>query len=390
MQPKSKRRMSSKEIAILKRTMANSESVSKGLKENDGFCTELPQIVGIKLTNRCNLRCKTCYEWNEQGYHRNMSKDDQNSEIDIKLLKKVIDETEPAKSNLYLWGGEPLYYSKFYELSCLLEGKNRIIAICTNGQLIRKNMDSLVRMGEYLELLIAVDGLKDENDFIRGKGTYEETLAAIKELLALREKGIFKGKISIHCVISEEMVGKLYDFLIFFEALGVDVVILCYPWYISEKTSHCMDRYYEKYIGMIETKRPSWYAFKYKLPSKYYNEILADKEMIMGRTWGMQVKFQPELRDPEILDFLNDELALKPFKCFSVADRLELLPDGSVSTCKHFPEMIVGNLKEESVYNIWHSDKYCSIRTAIQSELMPVCTKCNNLYLHGKKALNEK
>lgn len=254
MQPKNKRRMSAKEIAILKRTMANSESVSKGLRENDGFCTDLPQIVGIKLTNRCNLRCKTCYEWNEQGYHRNMSKDEQNSEINIKLLEKVIEETEPVKSNLYLWGGEPLYYSKFDELSYLLEGRNRITAICTNGQLIKKKLDSLLRLGEYLELLIAVDGLKDENDYIRGKGTYEETLAAIRELLVLREQGIFKGKISIHCVISEEMVGKLYDFLVFFETLGVDMVILCYPWYISEKTSESMDRYYKKVLECLKWK----------------------------------------------------------------------------------------------------------------------------------------
>ena len=245
-------------------------------------------------------------------------------------------------------------------------------------------------MGEYLELLIAVDGMEEQNDSIRGKGTFTETITAIKELLALREKGIFKGKISIHCVISEDLVGKLYEFLLLFEEIGVDVVILCYPWYISEKTSQNMDQYYVKNIGCIESEKPSWYAFKYKLATKHYNEILSDKNRIMERTWGMQVKFQPELKDTEILDFLNDELELRPFKCFSVADRLELLPDGSVSTCKHFPEMIVGNLKEDSVYNIWHSDKYSKMRAAIQNELMPVCTKCNNLYLHGKKKLNEK
>lgn len=385
MQPKCKRNMSEKEMTILKKTIENSKRVSKGLKFDDAFCTELPQIVGIKLTNRCNLRCKTCYEWNEAGYHRNMPRDEQNREIDFDLVKKVIEETEPVKSNIYLWGGEPLFYSKFEELSYLLEGRDRITAICTNGQLIRKKMDSLLRMGENLELLIAVDGLEQENDDIRGKGTYQETLTAIKELLLLRAKGIFKGKISIHCVISAEMAGKLYDFLVFFETLGVDVVILCYPWYISEKTSNSMNYYYEKKIGVLGEAKPSWNAFKYKLPTRFYNKVLVDKKKIMGETWNMQVKFQPELSDSEILDFMNDELALTPFKCFSIAERLEVLPDGSISTCKHFPEMVVGNIKEDSIYNIWHSDKYRKIRMVLQNELMPVCTKCNNLYLHGKK-----
>ena len=59
------------------------------------------------------------------------------------------------------------------------------------------------------------------------------------------------------------MAGKLYDFLVFFETLGVDVVILCYPWYISEKTSNSMNYYYEKKIGVLGEAKPSWNAFKY-------------------------------------------------------------------------------------------------------------------------------
>lgn len=272
----------------------------------------------------------------------------------------------------------------------MLKDKKRIIAICTNGQLIREHIDSLLRMGEYLELLIAVDGLEKENDTIRGKGTFKETLSAIEQLILLRDKGEFKGKISIHCVVSGEIIGKLYDFLVFFETIGVDTIILCYPWYISEKTSHAMDSYYNEYLGILDIDKPSWYAFKYKLPTTYYKQLLRDKKEIMDRVWKIQVKFQPELNDDEIYDFLKDELEIKPYHCYSIANRIEVLPDGSVSTCKHFPEMIVGNLKGDSIYNIWHSDRSSETRSIVQKKLMPVCTKCNNLYLHGKKKINEK
>ena len=390
MQPKSRRYLSAKDSRILIRTMANTEKVFQGLKSSSSYCTELPQIVGIKLTNRCNLRCRTCYEWNEQGYHRDMTREEQNSEIDIAILKKVIEETDPVRANLYLWGGEPLYYTKFEELSYLLENRNRITAICTNGQLLRQKMDSILRMGEYLELLLAVDGLEYENDSIRGKGTFKETVSAIEELLSLRKEGIFKGKISIHCVISEEMVGKLYEFLCRFEDMGVDTVILCYPWYISERTSGNMDEYYAKHIGNLCKEKPSWYAFKYQLPVEFYDRLMEDKKRIMDKVWNIPVKFQPELNDEEIMLFIKDDLPLQAYHCYSVADRMEVLPDGSVSSCKHFPEMVVGNLKDSSVYELWHSPKYTEIRTAVQNGLMPVCTKCNNLYLHGKKGLHEE
>ncbi|HAU87132.1 MAG TPA: radical SAM protein, partial [Lachnospiraceae bacterium] len=72
-QPKTTKKFSKNEMAIVAKAAKNMSIVQKGLKENIEFSTELPLIVGFKLTNRCNLRCKTCYEWNEQGYHHNMS-----------------------------------------------------------------------------------------------------------------------------------------------------------------------------------------------------------------------------------------------------------------------------------------------------------------------------
>ncbi|MDR1370963.1 MAG: SPASM domain-containing protein [Dysgonamonadaceae bacterium] len=151
-----------------------------------------------------------------------------------------------------------------------------------------------------------------------------------------------------------------------------------------------MDNYYSEFIGTLEKDNSSWHAFKYKLPTQYYNELLRDKSKIMERAWKMQVKFQPDLSDKKTWFFLQDELPLNHYRCFSVADRLDILPDGSVSSCKHFPEMVVGNLKDGSVSDIWHNEKYSEIREAIQNQLMPVCTKCNNLYLHGKKCIYEK
>ena len=392
MQPRTSKKFDQKSFEILKKAAKNSAIVFKGVENDKSFCTKLPLILGFKLTNRCNLRCKHCYEWNEQGYHNNMTNEEKVQELDINIFEKVINETKEVRSNIYLWGGEPLYYSNFERLSYILENENRIIAICTNGQLIHENIESILRLGEKLELLIAVDGFEKENDEIRGTGTFEKVLANIKKLLDMRARNTFKGKISLHCVINDSMSTRLYDFLDYFEKIGVDSVVLCYPWYISEYTSKKMDCFYSQNIGFLNDSIPSWHAFKYKFPIEFFDIILKERTRILKRTWKMQVRFQPDLSENEIYKFLDDELneSILKYKCYSVADRMEVLPNGCVSSCKHFPELISGDLSKDSVYDIWHGEKYSRIREIIQQQLMPVCTKCNNLYLHGRKIINEK
>lgn len=385
-QPKTTRKRSKDEAVILARTSKIMSTVSKGLKEKKDFAMDLPYIIGFKLTNQCNLRCKHCYEWNEQGYHHNLSKQEQDRELDFELFQKIMKETETVKSNLYLWGGEPLVHSKFDEMSRVIEKDNRITAICTNGILLDEKLDAILRFGKNLELLIAVDGFEEENDALRGKGTFGKVIRNIKHLLDLRERGIFKGKISIHCVISGDLLAKVYDFVEYFEDLGVDSVILCYPWYISMDTSEKTDVYYRERFGEIPNLSPSWHAYKFQFPVERIEELMAVRKKVLDHVWNTQVKFQPNLSDEEVLPFLKDELSIeKNYHCFSVADRMEVLPSGEVTSCKHFSEFAVGNLKECSVSEIWHNVKFNDIRKTIQSQLMPACSKCNNLYLHGRK-----
>ncbi|WP_442938179.1 SPASM domain-containing protein [Nostoc sp.] len=41
---------------------------------------------------------------------------------------------------------------------------------------------------------------------------------------------------------------------------------------------------------------------------------------------------------------------------------MDLFPNGEVISCKIFPEFSVGDLKNDSVFDIWHSDKFTKKR----------------------------
>lgn len=390
MQPNSKVEMDEKSFHLLKRTIRNIAVPNRERMRNPVYKTPLPESVGIKLTNRCNLRCVHCFQWNEDGYHQNMDKAEQNLDLDIGIIQKVLDETREVQSRLYIWGGEPLFHKQFSEIAAMLAKDLREMTICTNGLLLDRFEQEIISISDHLELLIAIEGFEEEHDLIRGKGTFKKTMAQLDRLIALRDQGIYKGRIAIHSVINDSMIGKMYEFLEYFEDKGVDLVILCFPWYISRETSYQMDTYFKERFSWLselqENHISSWHAFKYRLGEQSMTPLMEELRRINERVWNIRVRYQPGLEYDEIETFARGEAMTSrcATKCLVLSTRMDITPDGSVQACKFFSEFTVGNLKEHSVAEVWESASYDRIRDIINNEgLTPACSKCSVLYLHS-------
>lgn len=373
----------------LKRTMKNISNVKRGKGCEKGFHLEVPSLVGIKLTNKCNLRCKHCYEWSEHGYCQFMDEVKQNEELDIQVLRKIL-ETRETKSGLYLWGGEPLCYSNFDELAELICGENRICAICTNALLIEKKLDSLIKIGENLEIVIAMEGFEEDNDNIRGNGVFKKICAAIELLLKKRSEKKFLGKITIHTVINHTNYNMLFEYAKYVQSLSVDSLILCFPWYISEESSNLMEEYInDRFFWLPELgndENRSWDSFKYGLPAEYAATIGNEIKKIDNYNWKFNIRYFPKIKEHEICSFLSGKniYLQNRTSCNSISMRADVMPDASISVCKHFKEFNIGNLKEKGLKEIWNSKEFNRARCIIDEQLMPICAQCNNLYLHGE------
>ncbi|WP_010244006.1 radical SAM/SPASM domain-containing protein [Acetivibrio cellulolyticus] len=389
MQPQTGMKLDQKEFDVLKRTIRNMAVSRRERKKNSEFATYLPESVGLKLTNRCNLRCKHCFQWNESGYHRFMDHDCQSLDMDIDLFNKILVETQEIKSRLYLWGGEPLYHSDFDRIAGLLENNPREMAMCTNATLLEEKMDAVCKISSQLELLIGVEGFEEENDEIRGKGTFSKAMKGIESLKRLRKQGLFKGKISVHTVVNDKMSGKLYSLMEYFEEMGIDMVMICFPWYISEECSENMDCFFSEKFEWLNkldlNEKRSWNAFKYKLDPGNIGPLMKELEKINEKVWRNRIRYQPDLEFDEIEDFVmgRDISRSKTRKCLAISNRMDVDPDGTVSACKFFSEFKIGNIKDSSVYDLWNCESFKKVRSLVNAGLMPVCSKCSALYLHG-------
>src|SRR3954451_10403760 len=112
---------------------------------SDWRARPLPEEIAFKLTNRCDLRCSHCYQWSEEGYHRSLPLAERGGDLSLSVIAQALEATREIRSNVFLWGGEPLVYRDWDGLVELLAAYERWTSICTNGTLVDRRLESLLR-----------------------------------------------------------------------------------------------------------------------------------------------------------------------------------------------------------------------------------------------------
>ncbi|MCR8845589.1 radical SAM protein [Paenibacillus sp. SC116] len=390
MQPRTHVKFDRNTFQNVKRTIRNMSVSRRAQRHDPTFALDVPDDIGIKLNNGCNLRCKHCFEWNSDGYHNDMSKEVKNAEIDFDLLRQLLMDTQHRSSRLFLWGGEPLYYTKFEALADYLAEDPRTTTICTNGLLIKDKLDSILKISEGLTLLISLEGFEAENDAIRGRGTFKKVVEQMNMLFEMQKAGTYKGRISISLTINDAMIGKLYDFMEYFESLGIDTVYFVFPWYIPEDVANKMDDYYRERFNWLEAakmqQRYSWHSFTFRVSEENIEPLQDEMKRINSRVWDSRIRFQPALEPGEVRDFVlgSEKPAMKRTQCLSISNRIDIMPDGKVNPCKFFPEFTLGDLSKDDLQEVFHSDSFRRHREVLGEGLTPVCSRCVLLYNHGR------
>lgn len=366
------------------------------LLDTDSSASPLPGEIGLQLTNRCNLRCTHCFQWGETGQYHMLAKSLQQQELDLELIGKVLAETRPANSRLYVWGGEPLVYRRFGELMELIAQERRWTVICTNGIGVEKKLDALAPASEHIVMLVSLDGFERQNDSMRTRGAFDKTVASIRALVEAKKAGKYNGEISVATVISDDLIEHLHDFTEFVQSLGVNTLHFNFPWYISAESAHRMDAYYAANFEWLRDLNlhspgpvPSWHSYSYHLDRARLPELQRNLAKLYEHSWSMRVKIQPLMTPAEVEAFVDGSESAPAGRrqCVSIATRISVLPNGRVTTCKLFPEFTVGDLNSESLGAIWNGEPAVRTRQILSRGLTPVCSRCVQLYLNRPKEM---
>ncbi|MHB0867475.1 MAG: radical SAM protein [Thermoleophilia bacterium] len=125
----------------------------------------------LHITERCNLKCRHCFH-GEAG----------STDLPLERMRRVIDEFEAMQGlRLLISGGEPMLHSDFWELNKFVGERDIRPILMTNGMLIDE--DSARRL-KFQEVQISLDGMKEGHEYLRGPGTFDRAMKAIRALIS--------------------------------------------------------------------------------------------------------------------------------------------------------------------------------------------------------------
>ncbi len=152
----------------------------------------------IDITSKCNLRCKHCYN-NDKYFLNNI-----NELSDTKILDLIVFLSKQNCDEINILGGEPLLRANIIDALKLAHNKNIRVSVTTNGLLINEpKYEEIFKENLIDNLIFSLDGQnKEQNDYIRGLGTFDKLMNNLEIVKNLRLKYNSKIFVSIsHCVI---------------------------------------------------------------------------------------------------------------------------------------------------------------------------------------------
>lgn len=299
--------------------------------------------VLVHPTNRCNLQCIHCC-----NRHNWVPKE---KEISTELIKDFLNQTlefTDENPSLSIIGGEPLLEpEKVLEIA--QHARNigfDVIGISTNATLITREFAKRAKELN-MEVQVSVDGVTpDENDRIRGKGTFKKILKAIK---ILKEEGVFVITNYTCTIDNYQSLEKYFNLA---SSLGVN----------SARFGPM------KRIGA---------GTDTNIKTLSVNKLLEHAHSIL--------KKHPEYRKLFGKDYFSAfanscKLNVKFHYCGTGQMTVLLNPDGSIYPCTGhaLPEFLVGNIQETSFSELWkYSPILKKIRTTYPVECInDKCSQC--------------
>ena len=344
-----------------------------------GFSLPMSQI-SIKITHKCNLRCKMCGQWGEKGYNRNKPKEIINEVVPIEIYKKMIDDVAHLKPIIYIWGGEPFLYDDLMPLTSYMKEKKCLISLVTNGVKLKQHAEEIVDRG-WEVLMLSLDGTREVHDEIRGvKGCFDKLASGIELVQSIKRK---KNKslpyLMVFVTITKDNAHILEEIMKIGEEIGIDSMIIYYSWFTTEEIG-------KKHVKVMEEKLDctpeAWKGYLFDYKQIDIETLQETVRKVKSKTYKFPYMFIPDISIDEIPLYYKDPSQLFGYNnCIAPWLIAEVMPNGDVSPCRDYPDYIVGNIKDDSIVNIFNNERYKKFRIALQESggLFPICARCCGL-----------
>lgn len=192
----------------IKRMLDGEYKLINKSKENS---ISAPLKISMNLTKKCNLRCIQCFS--DSGNLKD-------KELTTKDMYNLFDSmVENGTFFICLGGGEPFTRTDLFDILEYGKEKQLAVSIVTNGLLLTKEIIERLNNLDVDYLWVSFEGMKDNHEKLRGKGTFDKTIASLKLL-----KEYYKGRTALRMSINKYNIDEVDDLLKIAEKYDIDLV----------------------------------------------------------------------------------------------------------------------------------------------------------------------
>jgi len=332
-----------------------------------------PPVVFWSVTHRCNLNCTHCYV------------DQDAEELSFIDSCNIIDQLSEAKNFILIFfGGEALLRKDIFDLMKYASKKNISIALASNGTLITADVAKKIKETGVGYVQVSIDGLKDVHEQIRGSGTYEKSISAIKHCL---NEGLYT---CIGTTITKQNVHQIYELVDLAKSLEVQKLEIV-DFVPSGKAFHqshitLSPLQIEKFSLIVCDIMQNLIEEDYPLSLSYKNPVFS--RILAQRFPEMRiVPLFKGIFSKEALSYFNfsdrlgsgvfsEQSPFSPFVtgCECGVFTLHIKSNGDVTPCPLNP-VPLGNVRKNHLQNIWLRSPVLNQYRGLKYE--GKCGKCN-------------
>jgi MoaA/NifB/PqqE/SkfB family radical SAM enzyme len=340
---------------------------------------DFPQFISFTVTNSCNLRCRMCGQWSEEGYVLNRTTDTR-QRMKLDDWKRLVDEISLHKIGFILVrGGEPFLFDGTIELLKYVNAKGIFLSIDTNGTLLERHLDDLSTITN-MHITFSVDGPEEVHDAVRCmKGSFQKIQQNIA-LLADLEKG-HGNKISksICFTISKynySSLGKMADVV---RSLSISSLNIVPYYYFSNEVGK---KYEEELAKDFDCAAFSWKGFHHEESgidfARFAEELRGYRASLCD---VYDFPYMPLTEDEYRIWFHDPTTPVKSSACMNVEKLIDIQPNGEANFCVDFPDYSIGNVKDHSIDEVWNSPRAQQFRNYRREKPLSVCFRCGAKYI---------
>jgi radical SAM protein with 4Fe4S-binding SPASM domain len=346
--------------------------------------------VSLRITDMCNLRCHTCGQWGDNGYLRDKSlKDLKQNEVPLEVYKGLVDQVVAAGWSplWYIWGGEPMLYPGLIELLYYITERKMPIALVTNGTNVAKYAKEFVDTCKIFYL--SVDGPtaaihNQQRPGVSDKtNNFKEVEAVLQAVTAEKKgRGTLFPYVSPISVVASYNIHHLLD-IYKFTSQYADAHSFYLSWWIDDEAAEQHSLEFERRFGFRPYThlgwRGTWKDFDHNLILDQFNQMALLRKS--GQTKSVPMLYPALNSIAEIKRYYEDHTAMFGFnQCVSIYMTMEVDSNGDVSLCRDYHDYIIGNIKTDSVVEMWNNQQAQQFRASVSEEgLMPACRRCCGL-----------